>query len=68
MSIFTNLFSGITYFTSDSFKASTEHTYVKSGDTWISDQGQVIIEQDDGYLNMHTGVHSTWGDPFEEKQ
>jgi len=68
MSIFTNLFSGITYFTSDSFKASPDHTYVKAGDTWISDKGQVIIEQDDGYLNMHTGVHSTWGDPFEEKQ
>lgn len=68
MSILTNLFSGITYFVTEAYRASPDHFYVKSGNNWISDEGQVIIEQDDGFFNLHTGVHSTWGDPFKEKQ
>ena len=63
----TDIFSGRTYVTTGNVKTSSDgETFVKTGDFWFGNKGQTIQETKDGFLNIGTGVRSTFGDPFME--
>lgn len=60
-------FSGHVYVETENFKQSdTGKMFIKSGDTWFGDDGQVIQQHDDEFLNISTGIRSDFGDPFED--
>jgi hypothetical protein len=63
-----NQFSGETYFETETIKvASNGNTFTKMGSVWVGNNGEVIQKMGDQLLNTKTGVMSSWGDPFEEK-
>jgi hypothetical protein len=62
-----NMFSGRVYTESGNFKQSdTGESFTKCGDTWFGDHGQIIQQRSNDLFNLHTGISSTFGDPFEE--
>jgi len=64
-----NIFSGHVYTETDNFKQSdTGDTFVKSGDTWFGQHGEVIQQRGDDLFNVRTGISSTFGDPFKESK
>ena len=64
-----DIFSGRVYVETENFKQSnTGETFVKCGDSWFGQHGQMIQQRGDDFVNIHTGVSSTFGDPFEEKK
>ena len=63
----TDPFSGHTYTTTGSVKMSdTGETFTKTGSFWFGSNGKTIQETKDGFFNLHTGVQSSFGDPFQE--
>jgi hypothetical protein len=64
-----NIFSGNLYTGTDNFKVSSDgRTFLRCGDNWFSDDGQLIQQRDDVTINYTTGVMSTFGDPFAKEQ
>lgn len=64
-----NIFSGRTYYETESMKVSDNgNTFTKMGSTWVGNNGQVIQEFNSQLLNTETGVMSSWGDPFKESR
>jgi hypothetical protein len=64
-----NIFSGHVYTETDNFKQSdTGDTFIKSGDTWFGQHGEVIQQRGDDLFNVRTGISSTFGDPFKESK
>lgn len=61
----TNIFSAKSYLTTDTVKVRDDgETFVKSGNDWISSSGNLIQKTSNGFLNLQTGINSTFGDPF----
>lgn len=64
-----DMFSGRVYIETDNFKqSSSSETFVKCGDTWFGQHGQMIQQRSDDLFNLKTGVSSNWGDPFKEEE
>jgi hypothetical protein len=64
-----DLFSGHVYTETGNFKQSdTGDTFVKCGDMWLGQHGEVIQQRSNDLLNLHTGISSTFGDPFKESK
>ena len=64
-----DIFSGRVYTETDNFKqSSTGETFIKSGDMWFGQHGEVIQQRGNDLLNLHTGISSTFGDPFKESK
>lgn len=62
-----DIFSGAVYIETDQFKQSNNsQVFVKCGDTWFGQNGQMIQQRNDDLFNVKTGVSSNWGDPFKE--
>jgi hypothetical protein len=62
-----DLFSGHVYTDTGNLKQSdTGDTFIKCGDMWFGDHGEVIQQRGNDLFNLHTGVSSTFGDPFKE--
>jgi hypothetical protein len=62
-----DIFSGRVYTETENFKqASTGETFIKSGDLWIGEDGELIQQRGNDLLNLHTGISSNFGDPFKE--
>ncbi len=63
----TNLFSGHTYVkTGNTLTSDTGDTCNRVGDCWFGQDGEIIQKQGRDWVNLHTGVRSTFGDPFME--
>ena len=63
-----DMFSGRVYVETENYKfAETGETFLKCGDTWFGEQGQMIQQRNDDLFNIDTGVSSTFGDPFKDK-
>lgn len=61
----TNSFSGHSYVTSGSVKTREDGiTFVKSGDSWIGNRGQIIKQDGSSIKNLTTGIQNNFGDPF----
>lgn len=64
-----DMFSGRVYVETENFKQSnTGETFLKCGDTWFGQQGQMIQQRSDDLFNIGTGVSSTFGDPFKDSK
>jgi hypothetical protein len=64
-----NLFSGRVYTETENFiQSNTGDTFVKSGDMWIGEHGELIQQRDDELLNIGTGISSNFGDPFKDNK
>lgn len=65
-----DIFSGRVYVETDSLKQSTSssETFVKCGDAWFGEHGQMIQQRSDDLFNVKTGVSSNWGDPFKDEK
>jgi hypothetical protein len=62
-----DIFSGRVYTETDSFKQSSNgDTFIKFGDMWIGEQGEMIQQRSNDLFNIGTGISSTFGDPFKE--
>ena len=62
-----DIFSGRVYTETENFKQSnTGETFIKSGDMWFGQHGEVIQQRSNDLLNLHTGISSNFGDPFKE--
>lgn len=62
-----NLFSGNSYNTTETTKIRDDGVvFIKQGNNWIGDNGQIIREDEDGFCNLNTGTSSSFGDPFGE--
>jgi hypothetical protein len=62
-----DLFSGRVYTETENFKQSSNgDTFTKCGNMWLGQHGEVIQQHDDDLLNLHTGISSTFGDPFKD--
>jgi hypothetical protein len=62
-----DIFSGRVYVEAENFKQSTTgETFIKCGDTWFGQHGQMIQQRTDDLLNLNTGISSNFGDPFQE--
>jgi hypothetical protein len=62
-----DIFSGRVYTETENFKqSSTGETFIKCGDTWFGQQGQMIQQRSTDLLNINTGISSNFGDPFKE--
>lgn len=62
-----DIFSGRVYTETENFKQSnTGETFIKCGDAWFGQHGQMIQQRSNDLLNVQTGVSSNWGDPFKE--
>ena len=62
-----DLFSGRVYTETDSFKQSNNgDTFIKSGDMWIGEHGEMIQQRSNDQFNINTGISSNFGDPFKE--
>jgi len=62
-----NKFSGHVYNETGNFKQSdTGEMFMKCGDTWFGENGEIIKQTETGYFNIKTGISSTFGDPFKE--
>lgn len=62
-------FSGHTYLTTGNIKTDeTGKLFVKTGNDYIAQNGDYIQKTGSGYLNLRTGVNSTFGDPFEDDE
>jgi len=65
----TNLFSGETYWETETTKTSTSGTvYTKSGQTWLGTNGDQVHQVGGQLMNEQTGVMSSWGDPFKDQK
>lgn len=64
-----NIFSGRSYLTTDHIKQSLndDQTFIKCGDYWLADNGDLIQDKDGKQFNLNTGIQSTFGDPFNER-
>lgn len=64
----TNPFSNNTYTTiGDVMVDQNGKTFVKSGDNWIAQNGDLIQQTNNGFLNHRSGINENFGDPFGEK-
>ena len=64
-----DIFSGRVYMETPNFKQSnTGETFMKCGDTWFGQEGQMIQQRGNNLVNLRTGVQSTFGDPFKEEE
>jgi hypothetical protein len=64
-----NLFSGNSYTqTASTITRDDGKTYYKSGDLWIDDESNIVQYMGDELYNQNTGVGSSFGDPFGDKQ
>lgn len=64
-----NLFSGNSYTqTETSITRDDGKTFYKSGDLWIDDEATIVQYMGDELYNQKTGVSSSFGDPFGDKQ
>jgi len=62
-----NKFSGNVYTQLGGIKQSNDgEIFMKCGNSWVGSNGQVIQVRDNDLFNVHTGVSSTFGDPFKE--
>lgn len=62
-----DIFSGRVYVETENFKqSSTGETFVKCGDAWFGQHGQMVQQRSNDLFNVHTGISSTFGDPFQE--
>ena len=62
-----NIFSGNTYFTSDTTKIRNDGAvFVRAGDMWLGPNGEVIQQEGRIARNLNTGTPSNAGDPFGE--
>jgi len=62
-----DLFSGHVYTDTGNLKQSdTGDTFIKCGDMWFGDHGEVIQQRGNDLFNLRTGISSTFGDPFKE--
>lgn len=62
-----DIFSGRVYTETENFKQSnTGDTFIKCGDAWFGQHGQMIQQRSNDLLNVNTGISSTFGDPFKE--
>ena len=69
MNTFFNVFSGKTYTKNSSGITDTDgNCFVEIPNGYLSQNGNVIQRQAQGFMNMTTGVQSTFGDPFEDKE
>jgi flagellar basal body rod protein FlgG len=69
MGFFTNLFSGKVYNQTNSTITTPDgDLYIKSGNSWIGENGELIQRQGTDLVNIETGVRSSFGDPFEIKE
>ena len=48
--------------------SETGTVFNKMFNGYLSEDGDLIQKQGDGFMNMTTGVQSTFGDPFEDKE
>lgn len=64
-----DMFSGRVYTETENFKFSnTGETFLKCGDTWFGQHGQMIQQRSNDLVNLGTGVSSNWGDPFKDEE
>jgi flagellar basal body rod protein FlgG len=69
MGFFTNLFSGKVYNkTSSTITTPDGDLYIKSGNNWIGENGELIQRQGTDLVNIETGVRSSFGDPFNKEE
>jgi hypothetical protein len=60
-------FSNHIYLTTGNIKTNeTGDVFVKAGNDYIAQNGDYIQKTGSSYLNLRTGVNSTFGDPFED--
>lgn len=58
-------FSGHVYATTGNIKTNEiGDVFVKVGDDYVANNGDYIKKTPCGYLNLRTGINSTFGDPF----
>jgi hypothetical protein len=58
-------FSNHTYFTTGNIITNeTGEVFVKVGDDYLAQNGDYIKKTGSSFLNLRTGVNSTFGDPF----
>ena len=58
-------FSNHIYLTTGNIKTNeTGDVFVKAGNDYIAQNGDYIKKTGSSYLNLRTGVNSTFGDPF----
>ena len=68
MNIF-NIFSGKNYTeTGNSLVSENGAVFNKVFNGYLSEDGDLIQKQGEGFMNMTTGVQSAFGDPFEDKE
>ena len=64
----TDKYSGITYVTTGNVKQSNEGAeFIKVGNTWIDDKGNMVEEDNGVFKSLSTGISSNFGDPFAEE-
>lgn len=64
--MFFNVFSGKTYIRTGSLMIDSDgKTFTRVGNNFYSEDGQIIRQTGDVYENLHTGIRSTFGDPFD---
>lgn len=62
-----DMLSGRVYTETENFKQSnTGDTFVKCGDAWFGEHGEMIQQRGNELVNLHTGISSTFGDPFKD--
>lgn len=62
-----DIFSGRVYVETENFKQSnTGDTFIKCGDAWFGEHGQMIQQRSNDLFNVGTGISSTFGDPFKD--
>jgi hypothetical protein len=58
-------FSNHTYFTSGNIKTNElGDVFIKTGNDYVAQNSDYIKKIGSNYLNLRTGVNSTFGDPF----
>ena len=66
--ISTNIYSGDTYVRTGAFMtSSTGETYTEVGDgLWTDSHNKMIQREGNEFVNVNTGVRSSFGDPFKD--
>jgi hypothetical protein len=68
MNIF-NMFSNKNYTeTGNVLMSETGKSFVKVFNCYLSENNDLIQKQGESFMNMTTGVQSSFGDPFEDKE